>query len=69
MYNQFSYRAPWTTPDSKDDKNDPAKEVSGTQNNGSKLPDTATNMFNYLALGVGLLTVGFAILLIYSIEE
>ncbi|PXY51973.1 hypothetical protein CIT14_20430, partial [Virgibacillus profundi] len=54
-----------TTPDSKDDQNGPAKEVSGTTDSGSKLPSTATNMYNLLALGVGLLIVGFAILLAY----
>nr|WP_255342646.1 Cna B-type domain-containing protein [Paucisalibacillus sp. EB02] len=52
-------------PDAEGDQNAPEKEVSGPTDTGSKLPDTATNMFNVIALGLGLLIAGFTILLVY----
>ena len=48
------------TPDHNDGQKDPGKEVPGTLDSGNKLPKTATDIFNLLALGIGLLVVGFA---------
>lgn len=40
----------------------PVKEETKKPSNGNKLPNTATNSYNYLVMGSGMLVVGFSVL-------
>ncbi|MFE7062683.1 GDSL-type esterase/lipase family protein [Sutcliffiella sp. NPDC057660] len=41
----------------------PVKEETKKPSNGNKLPNTATNSYNYLVMGSGMLVVGFSVML------
>ena len=60
-----------TTSDAKAEGDDPKKETErkSDADTGAKLPNTATNVFNLLAVGFGLLVVGFITFLVYRRKE
>lgn len=60
-----------TTSDAKAEGDDLKKETErkSDADTGAKLPNTATNVFNLLAVGFGLLVVGFITFLVYRRKE
>lgn len=47
----------------------PVKEETKKPSNGNKLPNTATNSYNYLVMGSGMLVVGFSVMVTSRIRS